>query len=65
MKKRSKDFLELVWDKVESEGVIIIDDVIKFKEKMLNLYEYLDQEKIDYNVLPIDPDDGIIMIIKP
>lgn len=64
MKKRSKDFLELVWDKTEKNWIIIIDDVIKFKEKMISLYDYLKEENITYNVIPIDPDDGIIMIIR-
>ncbi len=64
MKKRSKDFLELIWDKVEKDWIIIIDDVIKFKEKMQSLYNFLEEQKINYNVIPIDPDDWIIMIIK-
>jgi len=64
MKKRSKDFLQLVWDKVEDWGVIVIDDVIKFKEKMLSLYEYIEENKISYNVIPIDEDDWVMMIIK-
>ncbi|MDD3302509.1 MAG: class I SAM-dependent methyltransferase [Candidatus Gracilibacteria bacterium] len=64
MKKRSKDFLQLVWDKIEDGGVIIIDDVIKFKEKMLSLYEYIEEKKISYNVIPIDEDDGVMMIIR-
>lgn len=64
MKKRSKDFLELVWDKVKKDWVIIIDDVIKFKEKMQSLYDYLEIKKIEYNIIPIDSDDWIIMIIK-
>jgi predicted O-methyltransferase YrrM len=57
MKKRSKDFLELSWSKVKNGGIIIIDDVIKFREKMVNLYEFLEKQKIEYNVLPIDLDD--------
>lgn len=64
MKKRSKDFLELSWSKVKNGGIIIIDDVIKFREKMVNLYEFLEKQKIEYNVLPIDLDDWIMMIIK-
>jgi len=64
MKRRSKDFLELVWDKVDSGWIIIIDDVIKFKEKMVWLYELLEKMKIQYNIIPIDEDDGIMMIVK-
>lgn len=64
MKRRTKDFFDLVYDKVELGGVIIIDDVIKFKDKMNWFEEFLQKNKIDYNVIPIDIDDGIIMIVK-
>jgi predicted O-methyltransferase YrrM len=64
MKKSYKEFLKLVWDKVEDDGVIILDDVIKFEYKMPDLYEYLEEKGIEYNRIPIDIDDGIIMIIK-
>ncbi len=69
MKKRSKDFLLLVWNKTKKGGIIIIDDVIKFKkiehkEKMLPLYNYVEENNIPHNIIPIDIDDGIMMIIK-
>lgn len=64
MMRRSKDFLELSWPKLKDWWIIIIDDVIKFKEKMVWLWEYLDENNISYNVLPIDIDDWIMMIIK-
>jgi predicted O-methyltransferase YrrM len=43
MKKRSLDFLKSVWDKVPLGGTIIIDDVIKFRHKMVGLYEYMEE----------------------
>lgn len=64
MKRRTKDFLELVWDKVPVWWIIIIDDVIKFREKMVGFWEYLEEKNISYNIIPIDVDDGIVMIIK-
>lgn len=64
MKRRTKDFLELSLPKLQTGGIIIIDDVIKFWEKMLWLYDFLESKKIAYNILPIDKDDGVIMIIK-
>ena len=64
MKRRTKDFLELVWDKVLPGGIIIIDDVIKFREKMVGFWEHLEEQKIPYNIIPIDVDDGIVMIVK-
>lgn len=64
MKRRTKDFLELSWPKINTWWIIIIDDVIKFREKMTWFWEYLEENKIKYNLIPIDIDDGIVMIIK-
>lgn len=64
MMRRSKDFLKLCLPKTKSWWIIIIDDVIKFKEKMVWLWEFLEENNIEYNVLPIDIDDWIMMIIK-
>ena len=64
MKRRTKDFLELVLEKVEKNWIIIIDDVIKFREKMVWLYEFLEEKNIDFINIPIDLDDWIMFIIK-
>jgi len=44
--------------------MIVIDDVIKFRYKMENLYTYIDQEKLSYEIIKIDEDDGIMIIKK-
>jgi hypothetical protein len=31
---------------------------------MITLWEYLEEKSIDYNILPIDDDDGVLMMIK-
>ncbi len=64
MKRRSLDFLKLVWDKVPKSWIIIIDDVIKFRDKMIWLWDYLKDKNIKYSILPIDEDDWILMIVK-
>jgi predicted O-methyltransferase YrrM len=64
MMRRSKDFLELSLPKLKQNWIIIIDDVIKFKEKMVWLWEYLEENNIEFNVLPIDDDDWVMMIVK-
>lgn len=60
MKKRSLDFLKLCIPKLQPQWIIVIDDVIKFRHKMVWLYEFL--ESIPHKVVPIDADDGIIVI---
>ncbi len=64
LKKASLDFFKICWDKVNIWGTVIIDDVIKFRYKMEDLYQYLDTQKIDYCVKKIDADDGIMVIKK-
>ena len=62
MKRRSKDFLRLCLPILKKPGLIIIDDVIKYKEKMQGLEKYVKELKLRYNILPIDEDDGVMMI---
>lgn len=61
-KNQYKDYLLKVSDIVAPNGVIIIDDAIKFAHKTTPLYEYLSELQIDYQLLKIDEDDGIIVI---
>lgn len=62
LKKASLDFLKLVWNKTSPSAIIVIDDVIKFRYKMEDLYEYVKQERISYEIQKIDLDDGIMII---
>lgn len=64
LKKASLCFLKLVWDKTEKWGIIIIDDVIKFRHKMEDLYEYVEAKGLNYEIIQIDSDDGIMKIIR-
>ena len=66
MMRATKNFLGLVWNKVEVWWIIIIDDVIKFKHKMPWFKEFLAKHKISHNILPIDINDNdwVMMIIK-
>ncbi len=64
MKRRTKDFFDLVYDKVKLNWIIVVDDVIKFRDKMWDFWEYLDKNNLEYNILPIDSDDWILFMIK-
>lgn len=64
MKRRTKDFFELSYPLLSDWWVLIIDDVILFREKMEDLYELLAQKNISYNIIPIDVNDWVIMIVK-
>ncbi|EKD30184.1 MAG: O-methyltransferase family 3 [uncultured bacterium (gcode 4)] len=63
-KKRTLDFFQLSYPLLKDGGFFIIDDVIKFSEKMSSFYELLEQEKIAHSILKIDADDGVMLIVK-
>ena len=63
-KKRTIDFFQLSYPLLKNGGFFIIDDVIKFSEKMSSFYEFLADKKIPHSILKIDEDDGVMMIVK-
>ena len=64
MKRRTQNFFDLIYDKVELGWIIVVDDVIKFREKMWDFWNYLEKNKLFYSILPIDWDDWILFMIK-
>ena len=64
LKKESLNFLQIIWDKTLPWGIIVIDDVIKFRHKMESLYTYVENNSLNYEVIQIDSDDGIMIIKK-
>ena len=46
-------------------GMIVVDDVVKFRSKMEDFYEYLDSHGIKYQIHMTDPDDGVMVIQDP
>lgn len=67
-KKYSLDFLLKVRKNSKPWTIIFIDDVIKFRSKMENLYEYIDwdQDEFEHFVLPIHDEEILdwVMILK-
>ncbi len=55
-------YLQKIIPYLAQDYLIICDDVIKFKNKLKSLYNFLDQNQINYTVHQLDPDDGILVI---
>jgi predicted O-methyltransferase YrrM len=64
MKREYLDYLLLSLTKLTSDAVIVIDDVEKFRDKMQNLYLYLDENGINYTLEKTDADDSIMILFK-
>ncbi len=62
LKKASLRLYLLAKERLNPHGTIIIDDVIKFRHKMEDLYDYLERKNISYRIEQVDEDDGIMIL---
>lgn len=64
-KNKTLNFFNKAKKLIKKDSIIIVDDVIKFKSKMSEFYNYIEkQNEFYYLVIPIDIDDGIMLITK-
>ncbi len=61
-KSETLQYLKLLAPYLQTTTHIIIDDVIKFKSKMEDCYNFLDKNNIHYTVNQLDEDDGVLLI---
>lgn len=62
MKSDYHQYLMSCWCHLADDAMVIIDDVIQFKNKIILLYKLLDENQVHYQLLPLDDGDGIIVI---
>lgn len=62
MKKEYLNYLQLILPKCTQDALIVIDDVEKFRDKMEDLYEWLDNNQILYLIEKTDQDDSIMIL---
>lgn len=56
------EYLAKVENICNKKTVIVIDDVIKYHHKLTSLYWYLDEKQINYKIVKLDADDGVMII---
>ncbi len=65
IKKSTLEFFEICTPKLNSGGIIVVDDVLKFRYKMEAFWNFLEsQTEWHYEIHPLDLDDGIMVITK-
>ena len=61
-KSQYGEYMEII-EKISSpHTLIVIDDIIKYHNKLSSLYWYLEKKQIKYKILQLEPDDGIMII---
>lgn len=64
MKREYLDYLVLALPKMTQNALIVIDDVEKFRDKMENLFTWLDSRGITYRIEKTDIDDSIMILYR-
>ena len=64
MKREYLAYLKLVLSKCTNNATIVIDDVEKFRDKMEDLYRWLDDNQIPYHIEKTDEDDSIMILAR-
>ncbi len=62
MKKEYLDYLLASLPKCTPDALIVIDDVEKFASKMENLYTWLQENHVPYQIAKTDEDDSIMIL---
>ncbi|PZM86592.1 MAG: hypothetical protein DLD55_05220, partial [candidate division SR1 bacterium] len=55
-------YLEKIQGHLSSENIILLDDVVKYQTKLQGLYEFLEKNQINYEILPSEPGDGVMKL---
>lgn len=63
MKREYQAYVETCLPRLAPGGLLICDDVIKFKHKMPDLFAWLADQHIAATIVPTDPDDGVLLIV--
>jgi len=61
-KSQYGEYLEIVEKFRSPHTVIVIDDVIKYHNKLSSLYWYLQKKQMKYEILQLEPDDWVMVI---
>ncbi len=60
--RMTREFFDLSLPLLATGGLIILDDAIKYRWKMDGFHEYLEEQRIAYELVQTDEDDGVMVI---
>lgn len=61
-KSSTLDFFIRARKLATDDALIVVDDVLKFKDKMQRFYDYLEANGITHRIEQVDADDGVMLI---
>lgn len=61
-KSQYANYMMKIQDILSNTSIVLIDDVIKYHNKLHSLYEYLEKNQINYQIFQLDDDDWVMLI---
>ncbi len=61
-KSQYGDYLQKIRQYLEPENTLLLDDVIKYQNKLAWLYEFIEKKQINYKIFDTEPGDGVMLI---
>lgn len=61
-KNQYADYMEIIETLVSDTTLIVLDDVIKYHNKLDTLYRFLEKKQIKYQLHQLEADDGVMVI---
>ncbi len=62
MKKEYGEYMRLLKPLIHKKTTIVVDDIIKFRHKMEDFFEFLEKGEYEYTIVPVDEDDGVMLL---
>ena len=56
------DYLQKIRSHLAPENTLLLDDVIKYQNKLTQLYQFLEKMQINYEIFDTEPGDGVMLI---
>ena len=56
------DYLQKIRSHLAPENTLLLDDVIKYQNKLTWLYQFIEKMQINYEIFDTEPGDGVMLI---
>ena len=56
------DYLQKIRSHLAPENTLLLDDVIKYQNKLTWLYKFIEKMQINYEIFDTEPGDGVMLI---
>ena len=61
-KSQYGDYLQKIRSHLVPENTLLLDDVIKYQNKLGKLYQFIEKMQINYKIFDTEPGDGVMLI---